>query len=169
MKYAPPHVANESYVRALGLKDPGQLYTKMADNVWLLDKRLTDPEMVMLDATVRLTIDGPYPAGVREVRVSELYRPVYVIGFLFNDGTQDFGNIAGMVKDAEPALARINATPISWWLRLDLMDPAERVRYPEMAEKVNMKEGFDLGDGRELYSWDGSGFKLRELDWRKAG
>jgi hypothetical protein len=44
----PPHVVNESYVRSIGLRDPSRLYTLMAPNVWVIERRLTAMEMLLL-------------------------------------------------------------------------------------------------------------------------
>jgi hypothetical protein len=51
-----PHVVNESYVRSIGLRDPSRLYVLMAPNVWVIERRLTAMEMLLLgDFEVRLT------------------------------------------------------------------------------------------------------------------
>jgi hypothetical protein len=154
-----PHVVNESYVRSIGLRDPSRLYVLMAPNVWVIERRLTAMEMLLLgDFEVRLTrltsrLQG---RGTPAVTVKDLYKPVWLGGPVWaGKSALDF--------KGEPT--RPDATPYSFWLRIDLVEPSERIRFPALPASVNYKEGLDMGDLRELYSWDGNSFKLRDGAW----
>jgi hypothetical protein len=154
-----PHVVNESYVRSIGLRDPSRLYTLMAPNVWVIERRLTAMEMLLLgDFEVRLTrltsrLQG---RGAPAVTVKDLYKPVWLGGPVWaGKSALDF--------KGEPT--RPDAMPYSFWLRIDLVEPSERIRFPALPASVNYKEGLDMGDLRELYSWDGNSFKLRDGAW----
>jgi hypothetical protein len=157
----PPHVVNESYVRSIGLRDPSRLYTLMAPNVWVIERRLSAMEMLLLEdfevTRSRLVIPSrPSSGEIRAVKVKDLYKPVWLGGPVWaGKSALDF--------KGEPT--RPDAMPYSFWLRIDLVEPSERIRFPALPASVNYKEGLDMGDLRELYSWDGNSFKLRDGTW----
>jgi hypothetical protein len=132
----------------------------MAPNVWVIERRLTAMEMLLLgDFEVRLTRLTSFVYKVAErraVTVKDLYKPVWLGGPVWaGKSALDF--------KGEPT--RPDAMPYSFWLRIDLVEPSERIRFPALPASVNYKEGLDMGDLRELYSWDGNSFKLRDGAW----
>jgi hypothetical protein len=134
----------------------------MAPNVWVIEQRLGMTDMLMLaDFEVTLAKVTPYGVPgteVKRVKVRDLYNPVWMGGPIWDDGKSVLDFKGSPTPHPE-------ATPYSYWLKMELVAPSERVRFPELAAKINYKEGVDLGDTRELYSWDGTGFKLRDEAW----
>jgi hypothetical protein len=157
----PPHVVSDAYARSIGIADPSRLYTLMAPNVWVIERRLTATEMLLLGdfdvAKARLTPSGLAGGEIRAATVKDLYKPVWVGGPVWDDGK------SALDFKGEPT--RPDNFPYSYWLRIDLVEPSERIRFPALPVKVNYKEGLDMGDLRELYSWDGNSFKLRDEAW----
>jgi hypothetical protein len=144
----PPFVVSNDYARSSGLRDPSVLWRLMAPNVWVIETRLSDDEFQMISQVALLSGDV---ASISEPKVANLYRPVYQHGTL---------------QDSDiPEYADTGAGPVAWWLRIDIVPPSERARFPMLAPKINRMEGLDLGELRELYSWDGTGFKLRVPAW----
>jgi hypothetical protein len=152
--YHPPFVVNDAYARSSGLSDPSVLWTLMAPGVWVMEKRLSNDEFMMISQVATLTHEDK--DKINGAKVADFYRPCYKIGMIEAVGVLDFSNVSARTDDAPP---------VSWWLRVDLVPASERVRYPALPSKINMTEGLDLGDVRELYSWDGTGFKLRDPAW----
>jgi hypothetical protein len=153
MIYHPPHVVHDAYVRTFGLRDPTRLYTRMAPNVWVMERRLINDEMLLLgDFTA--TIET-VPGKVHSIDIRALYKPVF-LGNDLGNGVFDY------LEEPHPAS---NGVPYSWWLRPELVAASERIRYPALPTKMNLKEGIDAGDLRELYSWEGLAFKLRDEGW----
>jgi hypothetical protein len=147
----PPHVVSEAFARSIGIADPSRLYIKMAPNVWVIERRLSNDEMLLLgDFDVYIE-----SVGRKAVLIRDLYKPVYA-GNSFADGFPDY------LGEPHPAS---DGQPVSWWLRPELIAPSERIRFPQLASKINWKEGLDLGDLRELYSWNGLQFVLRDEAW----
>lgn len=152
--YFPPHVVNDAYVRSFGLSDPSRLYRLMAPGVWVIERRLSDDEMVqvgLFDVT-KLDTYG----RVQPIKVQSLYKPVYVSKLI---------DVKDQIVDFSDERASEGIAPHSWWLDLSQVAPSERIRFPALAAKMSMKECFDLGELRELYRWDGTGFRLRDEAW----
>jgi hypothetical protein len=110
-------------------------YTRMARNVYVLDQRI--------DAELWAKLPEP---------IKEVYEPVYLDLPISGSETPDFTD--------KPLGA-----PHAYWIRVEKVPASERIRYPMLAPKCNYSEGIGLGDLRELYSWDGLGFKLRDPKW----
>jgi hypothetical protein len=157
MIYHPPHVVHDAYARSIGISDPSRLYTLMAPNVWVMEKRLGMTEMLLIGDFIATIQDGP---SVRSIDIRALYKPVWMGGPVWDDGK------SALDFKGEPPYAE--AQPYSYWLRIDLVDPSERIRYPALAASTSYREGLDLGDLRELYSWDGLSFRLRDEVWGRV-
>lgn len=156
--YSPPHVVHSAYANSTGLKDISKLYVRMAANVYVMEQRLSADDMLMMN-TVGVTLREL--AFVKEANLTDLYKPVWKGAKIKGPGnTGDVDDYRGM-----PGHSTETDPPFSWWLRLSLVEASERARFPMLPAKINMKEWLDMGTIGELYSWDGTGFKLRETDW----
>lgn len=151
--YSPPHVVHEAYARScVGKGNIEALWTKLSHEVYVIERRLSNMEMAQVceyATLTRLTEKGE----VIRINATALYDPVYA-GRMVDDLFIDY--VAALDYDAEPH---------SWWLKVELVDAGERIRFPALPSKVNVKEGLDMGELRELYSYDGFGFKLRDEKW----
>jgi hypothetical protein len=169
MTMAPPFVVNEAYARSCGLRDPSALWVRMAPGVWVIEQRLSHEEFLMIAEVAMLTFDDG--RTVKGVKVADLYKPVYGGREIF-EGVFDFLGaplpVPSTLTQERIEAAQVSSDPVAWWLRIDLVPASERIRFPALPAKINMKEGLDLGDMRELYSWDGTGFKLRDEVWGRA-
>lgn len=153
--YSPPHVVHEAYARAcVGPKgNPQGLWVKMSNDVYVIERRLSDTEMEDLEE-INVTI--PHNGSARRVSVKDIYKPVW-----FGELLKSMPGWQDIVGEAPTEAAE----PLAWWLRVDLVEASERIRFPMLPAKVNMMEWRDMGELRELYSYDGFGFTLRDKEW----
>jgi hypothetical protein len=86
--------------------------------------------------------------------IQEVYEPVYADLPISGADIPDFTN-------------KEMGAPHAYWICVEKVPASERIRYPMLPAKVNYKEGVDMGELRELYCWDGLGFKLRDPKWGK--
>lgn len=153
--YSPPHVVHYAYANACGVGDVERLWMKLSPHVYVIERRLSSDDMLeLVHAKLTLVRNGK----VERVSVKEIYKPVYLGNTVEGTDHADF-----LDKQLEPE--RDWPQPHSWWLRLDLVAASERIRFPALAAKINMTEAFGIGELRELYSYDGFGFSLRDKLW----
>jgi hypothetical protein len=153
--YSPPHVVHAAYARSCaGIRDMETIWTKVAANVYVIERRFDHEMMERLSSVV---VTHNYRGSIRNVDLMTLYKPVY-FGELLRSmpGWQDY---VGKEKAPE------GVKPVSWWLNMEFVEPGERIRFPALPAKINMTEWIHQGELRELYSYDGFGFTLRDSAW----
>lgn len=153
IRYSPPHVVHAAYAQSCFVANIEDLWMKLSHEVYVIEQRLSAELMESLQSAL-LTLS--HEGTVKRVDLKTLYKPVY------------FGKMVEQMPGYDNPVAeptREGQGPTSWWLRLDLVEPSERIRFPALPAKVNMTEWFNLGEHRELYSYDGFGFTLRDNYW----
>lgn len=153
IKYSPPHVVHFAYAQSCVGPNIEDMWMKLSNEVYVIEQRL---EPFVIDNLSLASFTLNKNGTIKRVGVKDLYKPVY-FGQLLKEmpGWQD--------TVGEPS--SMGPEPIAWWLRLDLVDPSERIRFPALPAKVNMTEWRNMGELRELYSFDGFGFTLRDQEW----
>lgn len=156
IQYSPPHVVHAAYARScVGIRgDIEKIWSKLSHEVYVIERRLDALEFATLDGIASLTLDTK--DGVKRVGLRDLYKPVY-----FGEYLREIPGWQTHVGEKP----REDSGPVSWWVRVDLVVPSERIRFPALPEKVNQTEWFNMGELRELYSYDGFGFSLRDAAW----
>lgn len=152
IQYSPPHVVQFAYARAC-VENVEDLWVRLSNEVYVIERRLDAVLFESLkDTKLTLNVKGV----INDVGLEDLYAPIY-FGAMIPE-------LPGWDNPVS-AKPRPDSGPVAWWLQVDLVAPSERIRFPMLAAKVNMTEWMQMGELRELYSYDGFGFTLRDNTW----
>src|SRR4051812_48450765 len=102
----------------------------MAPGVWVIEQRLSNEQFLMIAEVAMLTFDDG--RTVKGVKVADLYKPVYGGREIF-EGVFDFLDapppVPSTLTQERIEAVQTSSDPLSWWLRIDLVPAADRIRF----------------------------------------